>query len=140
MNIDGTSIIQSVATVFIVHIYTIDLNLGAYLMVIITATLNSISTAGVTEIGLITLTLVLTQVGLPIEGIALIIGINRIPDMVITAVNGTGDFFVTAIVANSEKQIDRLVYYQKEILHANAAAIKVSSKLKQLLNFIFLTK
>ncbi|WHN64695.1 dicarboxylate/amino acid:cation symporter [Cysteiniphilum sp. QT6929] len=112
INMDGTAIMQGVATVFIAHIYNIDLSLGAYLMVILTATLSSIGTAGVPGIGLITLTLVLTQVGLPIEGIALIIGIDRILDMVRTAVNVTGDVSVTAVVANSEKQIDRDIYYQ----------------------------
>ena len=110
INMDGTAIMQGVATVFIAHIYNIDLSLGAYLMVILTATLSSIGTAGVPGIGLITLTLVLTQVGLPIEGIALIIGIDRILDMVRTAVNVTGDISVTAVVANSEKQIDRNIY------------------------------
>ncbi|WP_395947544.1 dicarboxylate/amino acid:cation symporter [Caedibacter taeniospiralis] len=88
----------------------VDLSLSAYLTVILTATLSSIGTAGVPGIGLITLTLVLTQVGLPVEGIALIIGIDRILDMVRTAVNVTGDVSVTAVVANDEKQINRQIY------------------------------
>ncbi|WP_100550614.1 dicarboxylate/amino acid:cation symporter [Caedibacter taeniospiralis] len=110
INMDGTAIMQGVATVFIAHVYNIDLSLSAYLTVILTATLSSIGTAGVPGIGLITLTLVLTQVGLPVEGIALIIGIDRILDMVRTAVNVTGDVSVTAVVANNEKQINRQIY------------------------------
>ncbi|WP_116963976.1 dicarboxylate/amino acid:cation symporter [Fastidiosibacter lacustris] len=110
INMDGTAIMQGVATVFIAHVYNIELSLFSYLIVIITATLSSIGTAGVPGIGLITLTLVLTQVGLPIEGIALIIGIDRILDMVRTAVNVTGDVSVTTVVAKTEKQLDESIY------------------------------
>ena len=110
INMDGTAIMQGVATVFIAHIYNIDLSLTAYLVVILTATLSSVGTAGVPGIGLITLTLVLTQVGLPVEGIAMIIGIDRILDMVRTAVNVTGDASVTTLVAKTEKQLDTAVY------------------------------
>ncbi|TNF68026.1 MAG: dicarboxylate/amino acid:cation symporter [Gammaproteobacteria bacterium] len=106
INMDGTSIMQGVATVFIAHVYNIDLSLTAYLVIIATATLSSIGTAGIPSVGLITLTLVLTQVGLPVEGIALIIGIDRILDMVRTAVNITGDAAVTTLVAKSEKELD----------------------------------
>ncbi|MBK2126030.1 dicarboxylate/amino acid:cation symporter [Fangia hongkongensis] len=110
LNMDGTAIMQGVATVFIAHVYNIDLSLTQYLMVILTATLSSIGTAGVPGIGLITLTLVLTQVGLPVEGIALIIGIDRILDMIRTAVNVTGDAAVTTLVAKTEKQLDEKTF------------------------------
>lgn len=112
INMDGTAIMQGVATVFIAHTYHISLGLGSYLMVILTATLASIGTAGVPSVGLITLTMVLQQVGLPVEGIALIIGVDRLLDMVRTAVNITGDSAVACIVGKSEEAID-LNRYQK---------------------------
>ena len=110
INMDGTAIMQGVATVFIAHAYNIDLSLSSYLTVILTATLSSIGTAGVPGIGLITLTLVLTQVGLPVEGIAMIIGIDRLLDMVRTAVNVTGDVSATTLVAKTENQLDENTY------------------------------
>lgn len=113
INMDGTSIMQGVATIFIAHVYNIDLSLMNYLTIILTATLSSIGTAGVPSVGLITLTLVLTQVGLPVEGIALIIGIDRILDMVRTAVNITGDAAVTTVVAKTENAMDLNVYKDK---------------------------
>lgn len=106
INMDGTAIMQGVATGFIAQAYGIDLSFTAYLMVIVTATMASIGTAGVPGVGLITLAMVLNQVGLPVEGIALIIGVDRLLDMVRTAVNVTGDAAVTCIVAKKEKQLD----------------------------------
>ena len=87
INMDGTAIMQGVATIFIAQFYGIDLGLTALLTVVLTATLASIGTAAVPGVGLITLTLVLDQVGLPVEGIALIIGVDRLLDMLRTAVN-----------------------------------------------------
>ena len=84
-----------------------------YLTVILTATLASVGTAGVPGVGLITLALVLQQVGLPVEGIALIIGVDRLLDMLRTAVNLTGDSLVACAVANSEQAIDKTVFNQK---------------------------
>ncbi|MFZ9035510.1 MAG: dicarboxylate/amino acid:cation symporter [Francisellaceae bacterium] len=110
INMDGTAIMQGVATVFIAHVYNIDLSLVAYMTIILTATLSSIGTAGVPGVGLITLTMVLTQVGLPVEGVALIIGIDRILDMLRTAVNVSGDAAVTTYIAKSEKLIDKNIY------------------------------
>lgn len=103
INMDGTAIMQGVATVFLAHVYNLDLSITQYLMVMLTATLSSIGTAGIPGIGLVTLTLVLNQVGLPVEGIALIIGIDRILDMVRTAVNVTGDAAVTVWVQHNEQ-------------------------------------
>ena len=85
-----------------------------YLMVILTATLASIGTAGVPGVGLIMLSMVLTQVGLPVEGIGLIIGIDRLLDMVRTAVNVTGDSAVSCIVAQREGELDEAVYYNAD--------------------------
>ena len=99
INMDGTAIMQGVATVFIAQMYGIDLGFIEYLLVIITATLASIGTAGIPSVGLITLGLVLNQVGLPMEGVALILGIDRLLDMSRTAINVTGDIIVTKLIA-----------------------------------------
>ncbi len=110
INMDGTAIMQGVATVFIANVYGIDLGITDFLTVILTATLASIGTAGVPGVGLIMLALVLEQVGLPVEGIALIIGIDRLLDMLRTAVNVTGDAAVTTIIAKSESAFDKEVF------------------------------
>ena len=110
VNMDGTAIMQGVATVFIAQFYAIDLGLSDYLMVILTATMASIGAAGVPGVGLIMLTMVLTQVGLPVEGIMLIIGIDRLLDMLRTAVNIAGDGSVATIVAASENDLDLEVF------------------------------
>ncbi|MBU0778682.1 MAG: dicarboxylate/amino acid:cation symporter, partial [Alphaproteobacteria bacterium] len=89
INMDGTAIMQGVATVFLANVYGIDLGLMGYLTVIGMAVLASIGTAGVPGVGLVMLTMVLTQVGLPIEGIAIILGVDRLMDMIRTAVNIT---------------------------------------------------
>jgi len=105
INMDGTAIMQGVATGFIAQAYGIHLGLHGYAMVVVTATLASIGTAGVPGVGLIMLSMVLDQVGLPVEGIGLIIGVDRLLDMVRTAVNVCGDATVTCIVARSEGQL-----------------------------------
>lgn len=110
INMDGTAIMQGVATVFIAQVYGIDLTLVDYLTVIATATLASVGTAGVPGVGLIMLAMVLQQVGLPVEGIALIIGVDRLLDMTRTAVNITGDCLVTTIIGKSENQLDEDIY------------------------------
>lgn len=110
INMDGTAIMQGVATVFIAQAYNIDIGVMGYLLVILTATLASIGTAGVPGVGLVTLAMVLQSVGLPVEGIALIIGVDRFLDMVRTAVNITGDAVVSVIVAKSEKMLNRECY------------------------------
>ncbi len=123
INMDGTAIMQGVATVFIAEVYGIDLGFADYLTVILTATLASIGTAGVPGVGLIMLAMVLGQVGLPVEGIALIIGVDRLLDMLRTATNVTGDCMVTCLVAKSEGALDEAIYYDKEAgLTGSAAA------------------
>ncbi len=110
INMDGTAIMQGVATVFIAHVYHVPISLSGYLMVILMATLASIGTAGIPSVGLITLAMVLKQVNVPVEGIALIIGVDRLLDMARTAVNVSGDAVVCCIVAKSEKSLDAEVY------------------------------
>jgi len=114
INMDGTAIMQGAATVFIANVYGIDLGLGDFVAVILTATLASIGTAGVPGAGVVMLAMVLQQVGLPVEGIALIIGVERLIDMLRTAVNVTGDCVVTCIVARSEGALDVGVYNDRD--------------------------
>ncbi|MCL2914352.1 dicarboxylate/amino acid:cation symporter [Shewanella corallii] len=110
INMDGTAIMQGVATVFIAQVYGIGLSITDYVTVVVTATLASIGTAGVPGVGLIMLAMVLNQVGLPVEGIALIIGVDRLLDMVRTAVNVTGDTVATLVIAKSEGEFDEQVF------------------------------
>lgn len=110
VNMDGTSIMQGVAVVFIAQAYGIELTAENLLTVVFTATLASIGTAGVPSVGLVTLSMVLTSVGLPVEGIALIMGIDRIVDMARTAVNVTGDAVCTTIIAVQEEALDREIF------------------------------
>ena len=123
INMDGTAVMQGVATVFIANAYGITLPPSAYLTVVLTATLASIGTAGVPGVGLVMLTLVLNQVGLPVEGIALIIGVDRLLDMVRTAVNVNGDAVATCVIAKSEGQIDEATYRDPAAGIAHPAAI-----------------
>ena len=102
INMDGTSIMQGVAVVFVAQAFGIQLTPADYLTVIATATLASIGTAGVPSVGLVTLAMVFDSVGLPVAGIGLIMGIDRILDMARTAVNITGDAVCTTIVAHQD--------------------------------------
>ena len=110
INMDGTAIMQGVAVVFAAQAFGIHLTMTDYITVIGTATLASIGTAGVPSVGLVTLTMVFNSVGLPVEAIGLIMGIDRILDMTRTAVNITGDAVCTTIVAHQNKAIDRSIF------------------------------
>jgi len=110
INMDGTAIMQGVATVFIANVYGVDLGLGGYLTVIMMSVLASIGTAGVPGVGLIMLSMVFTQVGLPVEGIGLVLGVDRLMDMIRTAVNVSGDATVSCVVAKSEGKLDISVF------------------------------
>lgn len=110
INMDGTSIMQGVAVIFIAQAYGIDLTPSALATVVATATVASIGTAGVPSVGLVTLSMVLTSVGLPTEGIALIMGIDRILDMLRTAVNITGDAVCTTIIARQQGAFKKEVF------------------------------
>lgn len=102
INMDGTAIYEGVCALFIAQAFGIDLSLGAQLGILMTATLASIGTAGVPGAGLIMLSMVLLSAGLPIEGMALVAGIDAVLDMARTCVNVTGDMCVSAVVAKTE--------------------------------------
>lgn len=112
INMDGTAIMQGVAVVFVAQAFGITLDPMDYLTVIATATMASIGTAGVPGVGLVTLSMVFASIGLPVEGIALIMGIDRILDMTRTAVNITGDAVCTTIIAHQDEAVDRKVFDQ----------------------------
>jgi len=114
INMDGTAIMQGVATVFIANVYQIDLDISQYITIIGMSILASIGTAGVPGVGLIMLAMVFNQVGLPVEGIGLILGVDRLLDMMRTVVNITGDAMVTCIVARGENNIDDIVFNDPE--------------------------
>jgi len=115
INMDGTAIMQGVATVFVANLYGIELGLAGYITIVLTAVLASIGTAAVPAVGLVMLTLVFEQVGLPIAAIGIIMGIDRIVDMTRTAVNVTGDAVVTSVIAKSENKIDLAIYNDPDI-------------------------
>lgn len=117
INMDGTAIMQGVATVFIANLYGIDLGINGYLVVVLTAVLASIGTAAVPSVGLVMLTLVFEQVNLPVAAIGLIMGVDRLLDMTRTAVNVTGDTVVTSIVAKSEGKLDINVFNDPDAGH-----------------------
>jgi len=104
INMDGTALYQGVAAVFIAQVFGMDLTVGQQLTIVLMATLASIGAAGVPGVGMITLTMVLKQIGIPLEGIALILGVDRILDMCRTIVNITGDATCATVVGFSEGQ------------------------------------
>ena len=110
INMDGTAIMQGVAVVFAAQAYGIDLTMADYITVIATATLASIGTAGVPGVGLVTLSMVFASVGLPVEAIGIIMGIDRILDMTRTAVNITGDAVCTTVVACQNGEVDKDIF------------------------------
>ncbi len=114
INMDGTAIYQGVCALFVAQVFGIDLSLNSYIIIILTGTLASIGTAGVPGAGLVMLTLVLTSVGLPIEGVAIIAGIDRILDMARTTVNVTGDAMVSVLIAKNEGELDTDIYEGKK--------------------------
>ncbi len=130
INMDGTAIMQGVATVFIANVYGVDLGIGGYLTVIGMSVLASIGTAGVPGVGLIMLAMVLNQVGLPLEGIGIIMGVDRLLDMCRTAVNITGDAMVSTVVAKGENRIDLSVYNDPDagVLDAEDIHIDVAAE------------
>lgn len=129
INMDGTAIMQGVATVFIANMYGVDLGIAGYLTVIMMSVLASIGTAGVPGVGLIMLSMVFSQVGLPLEGIGLILGVDRLLDMLRTAVNVSGDAVVSLIVAKSEGKLDEDVFNNKNLEDSDSGNIHVSSEI-----------
>ena len=128
INMDGTAIMQGVATVFIANLYGVELGMTGYLTVIMMSVLASIGTAGVPGVGLIMLSMVFVQVGLPIEGIGLILGVDRLMDMIRTAVNVSGDAVVSVIVAESEASLDIELYQDIHAGAVDAASLHIETK------------
>lgn len=112
INMDGTAIMQGISVMFIAQIYGISLGFNDYIMVILSAVLASIGTAGVPGVGMIMLTMVLASVNLPIEGLALIMGVDRIIDMFRTAINVAGDNVCTILIAKGENEFNEEIYNQ----------------------------
>lgn len=110
INMDGTAIYQGVAALFVAQLVGADLSMMDYGMIVLTGTLASIGTAGVPGAGLIMLSIVLAQIGLPLEAIGVVAGVDRILDMARTSVNVAGDLMVTTLVGKSEKELDLDVY------------------------------
>lgn len=129
INMDGTAIMQGVACIFISQIYGIELGFSSLVTIILTATLASIGTAGVPGVGMITLSMVLSSVGLPIEGIGLIMGVDRLLDMTRTTVNVMGDCACTLIVSNSENELDKEKYYACKLEKSKDKNLKINSVL-----------
>lgn len=129
INMDGTAIMQGVACIFISQIYGIELGISSLITIILTATLASIGTAGVPGVGMITLSMVLTSVGLPIEGVGLIMGVDRLLDMTRTTVNVMGDCACTLIVSNSENELNKEKYYTDQLEESKDKDLKVDSVL-----------
>ncbi|MDP5254560.1 MULTISPECIES: dicarboxylate/amino acid:cation symporter [unclassified Vibrio] len=114
INMDGTALYQGVCALFIAQAFGIDLSMSDYMLIIMTSTLASIGTAGVPGAGLIMLSLVLTTVGLPIEGLAIVAGVDRILDMARTTVNVCGDMMVSILIAKSEGELNEDIYNSTE--------------------------
>lgn len=114
INMDGTALYQGVCALFIAQAFGVDLVFSDYVLIVMTSTLASIGTAGVPGAGLIMLSLVLTTVGLPIEGLAIVAGIDRILDMARTSVNVCGDLMVSILVGKSENELDQSIYNSAE--------------------------
>ncbi len=128
INMDGTAIMQGVATVFIANVYNVELGLTGYLTVIVMSVLASIGTAGVPGVGLIMLSMVFAQVGLPIEGIGLILGVDRLLDMIRTAVNISGDAVVSVIVAKGEGKLNSDIYNDPNAGNLDGDSIRIDEE------------
>ena len=115
INMDGTAIYLGICALFFAQAYGIDLTTQNYMMLVLTCTLGSIGAAGIPSGSIIFMSMVLSSVGLPIEGIGIILGVDRVLDMVRTTVNITGDSAITLIVDKSEGGLDEKLYYQKDV-------------------------
>jgi len=106
INMDGTALLQGVATAFLAQVYGIELTLVQNVTIVLTATLASIGTAGIPGAGMVMLAIVLNSVGIPLQGIGIILGVDRFLDMCRTVVNITGDAACAVVVASTEGQLD----------------------------------
>jgi Na+/H+-dicarboxylate symporter len=110
INMDGTAIYLGICTMFFAQMYGIHLGFADYMMLVLTCTLGSIGAAGVPSGSIIFMGMVLTSVGIPMEGIGMILGVDRILDMFRTTVNITGDAAITLIIDSSEGELDKAIY------------------------------
>ena len=110
INMDGTAIMQGCATFFLASLYGIDLGVNEIITIVITATIASIGTAGIPSAGIIMLTVIFTQIGIPLEGITLLLGVDRLLDMMRTSVNVSGDLCISCVIASSEKKINEKIF------------------------------
>ena len=110
INMDGTAIMQGCATFFLASLYGIDLGINEILTIVITATIASVGTAGIPSAGIIMLTVIFTQIGIPLEGITLLLGVDRLLDMMRTSVNVSGDLCISCVIASSENKINEKVF------------------------------
>lgn len=116
INMNGTAIFQAISAIFIAQVYGIELSIPSILTIIVTTTLAAIGCAGIPGGGLVTLSIVLAAVGLPLEGIAIVAGVDRIRDIVCTIVNVLGDAVVAVYVSKGEGEFNEKQYYSKEII------------------------
>lgn len=124
INMDGTAIYQGCAVIFIANALGMDLSTSSLLTVVITAVLSSVGTAGVPGSGMIMLSMVLTSVGIPVEGVSLIMSVERIVDMFRTALNVTGDVVATFFSANKENMLDMERYLSDEVTGAEHITVE----------------
>ena len=110
INMDGTAIMQGCATFFLASLYGIDLGINEIVTIVITATIASIGTAGIPSAGIIMLTVIFTQIGIPLEGITLLLGVDRLLDMMRTSVNVSGDLCISCVIASSENKINEKIF------------------------------
>ena len=110
INMDGTAIMQGCATFFLASLYGIDLGINEIVTIVITATIASIGTAGIPSAGIIMLTVIFTQIGIPLEGITLLLGVDRLLDMMRTSVNVSGDICISCVIASSERKINEKIF------------------------------
>ena len=107
VNMDGTSLYQGVCVIFLAQLYGIDLTMGHYLKIVLVGVLASIGTAGIPGAGLMMLGLILSSVGMSLDGLAIIAGIDRILDMARTALNVTGNGVVSLVISESERKFSQ---------------------------------
>ena len=110
INMDGTAIMQGCATFFLASLYGIDLGINELVMIVITATIASIGTAGIPSAGIIMLTVIFTQIGIPLEGITLLLGVDRLSETMRTSDNVSGDLCISCVIASSEKKLNEKIF------------------------------
>ena len=136
---DGTAIMQGCATFFLASLYGIDLGINEIVTIVITATIASIGTAGIPSAGIIMLTVIFTQIGIPLEGITLLLGVDRLLDMMRTSVNVSGDICISCVIASSERKINEK-FSTLELYEIDLCLCFKSCAPKSSINFIALQK